>query len=106
MRVLITVLADAQGLPADTKFDLAAIALRDQNFIEADAMPAGTLPRPGTGAELPPAISMVSFLVEDLAGAGLTWLAPPRRVAAAPYDGRLAALAVGPAGELIELIQR
>lgn len=106
MPVLITVLADAQGLPPDTKFDLAAIALKGQNFIEADAMPQGTLPRPAIGPELPPAIAMVSFLVDDLAATGLTWLAAPRRLASAPYAGRLAALTVGPAGELIELIQR
>ena len=106
MQVVISVLARAQGLPADTKFELAAIALKDQCYIEADAMPAGTRPRAADGPELPPAIAMVSFLIDDLNATGLRWLGPPQRLTSAPYDGRLAAVAVGPAGELIELIQR
>ena len=106
MQVLITVLADAQGLPPDTKFELAAIALQDKCFIEADAMPAATMPRAADGPELPPAIAMVSFLIDDLAATGLKFLSPPQRLDAAPYRGRLAAVAVGPAGELIELLQR
>lgn len=106
MGVVISVLADAQGLPSDTKFELAAIALRDQCFIEADAMPALTLPRSADGGELPPAIAMVSFLIDDLAATGLEFVSPPQRLAGAPYQGRLAAVATGPAGEWIELIQR
>ncbi len=106
MRVVISVLANAQQLPPDTKFELAAIALKGQHFIEADAMPAATLPRNSTGAELPPAISMVTFMIDDLAATGLPWLSPPQKLPGAPYQGRLSAVAVGPAGELIELIQR
>lgn len=106
MQVLITVLANAQGLPPQTKFDLAAIKLQGQHFIEADAMPAGTRPRTSAGSELPPAISMVSFMIDDLAATGLTWLSPPQKVSGAAYQGRLAAVATGPAGELIELLQR
>ncbi len=106
MNVVISVLSDAQGLPPETKFELAAIALRDKCFIEADAMPAATLPRSAEGPELPPAIAIVSFLIDDLAATGLKFLSPPQRIASAPYHGRLAAVAVGPAGELIELLQR
>jgi hypothetical protein len=106
MQAVISVLANAQGLPPDTRFELAAIAMQDKCFIEADAMPIGTLPRPADGPELPPAIAMVSFLIDDLAATGLNWLSPPRKLTTAPYNGRVAGVAVGPAGELIELIQR
>jgi len=101
---VISVLSNAQGLPADTKHDLAALALQGQSYIEADKMPPATLPRTARDGELPPAISMVSFIVKQLPS-GLSWLAPPRTLALAPYHGRRAAVCVGAAGELIELIE-
>jgi hypothetical protein len=102
---VISVISHAHGLPADAQHDLAAIALTGQSFIEADTMPAGTLPRTSTGDELPPAIAMVSFGVERLPDS-LTYLAPPQSLPQAPYHGRRAAIATGIAGELIELIER
>lgn len=106
MQAVISVLSSAHGLPRDSKHELAAIALRDQSYIEADAMPAGTRPRSADGPELPPAISMVSFLCDDLDATGLSWRSAPRAVHSAPYMGRRAGVAIGPAGEMIELIQR
>jgi hypothetical protein len=91
-------------MPPDTPHELAALALRGQSFIEADAMPAGTLPRSSDGDELPPAISMVSFGVDALPST-VDWLAPPAALPQAPYHGRRAGVCVGAAGELIELIE-
>jgi hypothetical protein len=54
---------------------------------------------------LPPAIALVSFGVDALPDT-LDYVSPPQALAQAPYNGRRAALAVGPAGELIELIER
>ena len=105
MPAVITVLSNAQGLPAETRHDLAALALQGQSFIEADTMPAATLPRGGLPGELPPAIAMVSFGVDKLPDS-LDYLAPPAPLAEAPYHGRRAAVATGAAGELIELIER
>ena len=105
MPAVISVLSNAQGLPPETNHDLAALALKGQSFIEADTMPAGTLPRGGLPGELPPAIAMVSFGVERLPES-LEYLAPPVALAEAPYHGRRAAVAVGVAGELIELIEQ
>ncbi|MBM4233941.1 MAG: hypothetical protein FJ160_07145 [Gammaproteobacteria bacterium] len=101
---VISVLSNAQGLPTDSKHDLAALALRGQSYIEADKMPPATLPRTTRDGELPPAISMVSFIVDQLP-CGLSWRAPPRTLALAPYHGRRAAVCMGAAGELIELIE-
>ncbi len=101
---VISVLSNAQGLPSDTKHDLAALALQGQSYIEADKMPPATLRRTAREGELPPAISMVSFIVKQLPS-GLAWLAPPRALPQAPYHGRRAAVCVGAAGELIELIE-
>jgi catechol 2,3-dioxygenase-like lactoylglutathione lyase family enzyme len=106
MPAVISVLSNAHGLPADTKHELAAIGLAGQCFIEADAMPPGSLPRSATGPELPPAVSIVSFTINSLAAVKLPWLAAPQRLSEAPYQGRTVATAIGPAGEMIELIER
>jgi hypothetical protein len=105
MPSVISVLSRAHGLPADSKHELAALALQGQSFIEADTMPAATLPRGGLDGELPPAIAMVSFGVDRLPE-GLEYLASPMSLPEAPYHGRRAAIAVGAAGEWIELIER
>lgn len=105
MPSVISVLSQAHGLPADRKHELAALALQGQSFIEADTMPAATLPRGGLDGELPPAIAMVSFGVDRLPE-GLDYLASPVPLPEAPYHGRHAAVAVGAAGEWIELIER
>jgi hypothetical protein len=80
------------------------LALQGQSYIEADHMPEATLPRVAREGELPPAISMVTFVVKTLPE-GLTWLAPPRALPQAPYHGRRPAGCVGAAGEWIELIE-
>lgn len=103
---VITVISNAHGLPPETPHELAALALRGQSFIEADHMPAGTLPRTALAGELPPAISMISFEVDTLPDSGLEWLAPPTRIEGRPYQGRRAAVCMGAAGEWIELIER
>lgn len=105
MPAVISVISKAHGIPADTKHELAALELSGQSFIEADTMPAATLPRDSASGELPPAIAMVSFGVDALPDT-LSYLAPPQALPHAPYGGRRAAVAVGSAGELIELIER
>ncbi|MCW5572842.1 MAG: hypothetical protein KIT37_07410 [Steroidobacteraceae bacterium] len=104
---VITVLSAAHDLPADTRHLLAALALDGQCYIEADTMPPGTLPRTAAPGELPPGISMVSFLVDRLPDdPSLSWLAGPRTLPQAPYHGRRTAVCIGPAGEWIELVER
>lgn len=103
---VISVVSRAHGLPADTRHDLAALALSGQSYIEADTMPAGTLPRTSEGGELPPAISMVSFGIDRLPETGLDWVAPPAALSLAPYHGRNVGVCVGAGGELVELIER
>lgn len=105
MPAVISVISNAHGLPRDSKYPLAAIALSGQCYIEADTMPPGTLPRVAQTGELPPAISMVSFTVDRLPREGVEWLAPPRTLPEAPYHGRRAGVCVGAAGEWIELIE-
>lgn len=104
---VITVLSSAHGLPADTRHPLAALALRGQCYIEVDSMPAGALERTSAPGELPPGISMVTFIVDLLpVSPALRWLAEPRILPQAPYYGRRTAVCLGPAGEWIELVER
>lgn len=105
MPSIITVISRAHGLPPTTRHDLAALTIHGQSFIEADTMPAGTLPRSGAGDELPPAIAMVSFGIDSLKHTGAVYVSAPARLDIAPYSGRSAALCVGAGGELIELIE-
>lgn len=103
MAARISVLANARGAPEDTLYDIAAVPLAGQAFIEADVMPAGTLERTALPGELPPGIALVSFEVDELPD-GLAWLGEPATVAARPYGGRRSATCLGPAGERVELI--
>jgi hypothetical protein len=100
----ISVLADAYGDSPDTLYTIAALPLHGQAFIEADAMPAGVAPRPCVPGELPPAIAIVTFEV-DVLPSGVDWITAPRTHAGAPYAGRRAGTCVGPAGELVELVE-
>lgn len=107
MPAVITVLSAAHDLPADTRHGLAALALRGQCYIEADTMPEGTLPRIAAPGELPPGISMVTFLVDRLpSDPAIEWLAEPRTLPQAPYHGCRTAVCLGIAGEWIELVER
>ncbi len=106
---VISVLSAAHGMPRDTLHPLAAISLHGQSYIEADGMPPATLPRESAGSgatELPPAISMVSFGVSALPAGMSQWLGAAEQLPQAPYYGRTARVAIGPAGEWIELIEQ
>jgi hypothetical protein len=105
MPAKITVVARAYGHDPERMYSIAAIPVRGQCFIEADAMPAEVQPRPCLPGELPPAIAMVTFEVDALP-AGVPWLAPPARFGGTANGTGLSAVCVGPAGELIELVTR
>jgi hypothetical protein len=105
MPAVISVMSNAFGIDPDTKHDLAAMPLKGQSYIELDAMPAAATPRPGSAEELPPAISMVSFTVDSLPASGLGYLSHPVAIPQAPYYGQRAAVCVGAAGELVEVIE-
>jgi catechol 2,3-dioxygenase-like lactoylglutathione lyase family enzyme len=102
---IISVLAKAWDLPADTQFPLAIVRFPKEFLIELDEYPAGAVARPRRAGELPPGIAMVSFRVNDLDAVGAEFVVPPRAVEAFPYLGRRAALLRGAAGELIELVE-
>lgn len=105
MDTRISVLARAWDLPAEHSFKLAIVQFPANFLIELDEYPAAAATRPQRAGELPPGMSMVSFAVKSLDGLDLEFIAPPRRIEEAPYDGRRVAVARGAAGEYLELVE-
>jgi catechol 2,3-dioxygenase-like lactoylglutathione lyase family enzyme len=102
----VDIIQHAQALPATHQFPLSVLALAEQgNLIELDGYPSNTGPRPHHFGQLPPGVAMTSFGVKNLDGLKLQWLSPPAVMKGAGYEGQCAGCVVGPAGELIELIE-
>ena len=101
----IGVLSQALGLPIETTYPLAVAPMPRDFLVELDEYPLPAKPRPVRAGSLPPGPAMVSFGVNDLDDFHLTWRAPPARIAEFPYNGQEAAVAVGPAGEWVELVE-
>jgi len=105
MHSVVSTLSARYGLPADFRHPIAALPLGGQCYIEADQMPDAAIARPCAPGELPPAIGMVSFEVETLPEQPSGSLGTTERPPSLPYAGRRTRTCVGPAGELIELIE-
>jgi hypothetical protein len=101
----ITTISKAYGFPLDRTYPITSARLAQKFSIEMDGYPEEAIPRPRREGELPPGIAIVSIGVQFLDAVDLEWRAAPNEIASAPYDGRRAAIAVGPAGEWIELIE-
>ena len=101
----ISVLSRALGLPAETTYPLAVAALPKEFLVELDEYPRQATPRTVPSGSLPPGPAMVTFAVRELDDFQLRWRSPPARIAEFPYSGQEAGVAVGPAGEWIELVE-
>jgi len=100
-----SVINDAFGLDEETPHHLSMTCVgRDVNN-EVDQYPENTTQRLSRPDLLPPGIAMVSYTVQSLDAVKAPFVAPPQRFAHAPYNGRRAAVCIGNAGELIELIE-
>jgi len=96
---------DAMGLPEGTKMGICTVKLGGQTLIEIDDYPASAKARPRNTGSLPPGIATVSFVTDSLDKVGLPFVAAPRALAGAPYDGKRVGVTTGLAGELIELVE-
>ncbi len=101
----ITVISKAQGLPPETTYPLSVARLASDFLIELDEYPSVAKPRSSPAGSLLPGIAMVGFIVEDLSALDLDFRGSPQVLSGAPYAGRRAAVAVGPAGEWLEFIE-
>ena len=102
----VGVLQRAQGLAADATLPLTTLRLANAgNLIEFDGYAAGTEPRSAAPGDLPPGIAMASFGVRNLGDLQLDFIRPPGIYRGAAYGGHRSATVLGPAGELVELIE-
>lgn len=104
--VRVSVLSKAHGLDPERLHKLALARLPERFLIEVDEYPETAINRPKRDGDLPPGLAMVSFEVESIDALGLDLIQPPVKLDGAPYHGRRAAVTIGVAGELIELVER
>lgn len=101
----ITVLNKAHGFNVETTHPISLVRLSQKYSIEIDRYPPGAIERNVRPGEIPAAISIVSMVVPSLDKLNKPMLAPPRKIADAPYTGRRVAVVRGGAGELFELVE-
>ena len=65
MQSRIRAISKVFGLPEDTKYKSAALAIKGQSLIELDEMPSDAGPRSCRNGFLPPGISIVSFIAHE-----------------------------------------
>ena len=102
----IRLLSRAHGLDLEHRHPLAMASLPSQFGVELDEYPQTATTRAQRDGELPPGIAMVSFTTRSLEPFAERLLAAPRALETQPYSGSRAGVIQGPAGELIELIER
>lgn len=98
----IDLIAKAQGLPADHKFQLGLVRAAEKgNNVEIDGYPPSATARPRGDGQLPPGVAMASFNVNSLDGLKVKFIQPPAKL----YKDKRSATFIGPAGELTELVE-
>ncbi len=100
-----TMINEAFGKPAGTVSDLTMVQIDRLPIVEVDDYPDEATSRPKHEGMLPPGNALVTLAVDDLDAVKIDWIAPPQVRAGALYRDRRTATAIGPAGELLELIE-
>ena len=95
----------AFGLDAATLTTISMAQKGRMPIVEIDDYPAQADVRQRDEGMLPPGNALVTLAVDTLDGLGLDFITPPRVRDDAFYEGRRAATVVGPAGELLELVE-
>lgn len=96
---------NAFGLPDDFMSTLTMIQSGAMPIIEVDDYPAEAKPRPRHAAMLPPGNALVTLAVRSLDECSCEWIDPPAVRQGALYEGSRAAATMGPAGEILELVE-
>ena len=94
------------GLPDGTLHRLAMVQKGRVPIIEVDAYPPAAAPRRVSQGMLPPGNALVTLAVNDIDALQLEWLSPPAARNGPVYQGARCATVIGPAGELLELVER
>lgn len=104
--IIYSMINKSFGLPDDTLHKLSMVQKGRMPIVEVDAYPAAATDREVPAGCLPPGNALVTLAVDDLDALELPWLSPPAVSDRPVYAGARAALTRGPAGELLELVER
>ncbi len=97
----IDLINEAQGLPLGSERPLTIVSMSDHgNILELDGYGEHTGPRPHGEGQLPPGIAITSMIVDSIDAIDAKTITEP----VTTYGSRSATI-VGPAGELLELIE-
>ncbi len=98
--------AESSGAPPGAEFPVCVAPVRARHSIlELDEYPVTTAARPREAGCMPGGMSMVAFTTSSLEDFPVAFRAAPVAVATFPYNGARVAVAEGPAGEWLELIE-
>lgn len=100
-----TMINKAFGLPDSHMTSLSMAQKGRLPIVEIDDYPAIATARARTQEMLPPGNALVTLAVESLDRTGLDFITPPVVREGPFYAGRRAGAVVGPAGELLELVE-
>ena len=100
-----TMINDAFGAPEGTQSDLTMVQNGRLPIVEVDDYPDEATPRARHTDMLPPGNALVTLAADNLDALDCDWITPPAVQAGPLYDGRRAATLIGPAGEILELIE-
>ena len=103
--LVYSMINNAFGLPEDTMSDLTMVQNGRLPILEVDAYPKAASIRPRHDGMLPPGNALISLALDNLDACDVDWITPPTMRDAAPYCGRRTGTLLGPAGELLELIE-
>lgn len=107
MGFTMTLAAQACDASPDTEFPICVAPLRVRNSIlELDEYPENATPRERDADCIPGGMSMVGFDAPALDNFPAPLRADPTVITEFPYEGRRVAVAEGPAGEWLELIEQ
>lgn len=96
---------DAFGLPADYITAMTMVQAGRMPIVEVDDYPPQARPRARHPGMLPPGNALVTLAMRDLGACQVDWIAPPAKRDGPLYEGRRAGTTLGPAGELLELVE-
>lgn len=100
-----TMINKAFGLGDDHLTSLSMAQKGRMPIVEIDDYPAQATVRARRDAMLPPGNALVTLAIDTLDRPGLDFIAPPAVRDDPFYAGRRAATVIGPAGELLELVE-
>jgi catechol 2,3-dioxygenase-like lactoylglutathione lyase family enzyme len=103
--IAYSMINNAFGLPADTLSSLTMVQKGRMPIVEIDDYPVQTKARRADPGCLPPGNALVTLAVDSLDVIDVDWIAAPHMMPGPLYGERRAATVVGPAGELLELVE-